>query len=94
MSKLFEPITITLSYPVQHGQEEITRLIIPRRLTGGDLRGVKVAELLHDDMAVIGSRLVGYPPSVITSLDIDDFLELEVVITGFLSGSRPTGNSV
>jgi hypothetical protein len=89
----FEPITITLSYPVQHGQETVSSLVIPRRMVGGDLRGIRIAELNHEDMAVIGSRLTGYPPSVLSSLDIDDYLELEVVITGFLGSSRRTGTN-
>lgn len=77
------PITIKLEKPVHHGEEEVRELKITRPMVAGDLRGIKVTALTFDDLALVGSRLTGYPPSVLAHLSIPDFTRLNNVVTDF-----------
>ncbi|MDR1946637.1 MAG: phage tail assembly protein [Desulfovibrio sp.] len=85
---MFQPLKIELQTPVTHGADEVRELTFARRMTAGDLRGVNVARVLHDDIFEVASRLTGQPPSVIRSLDIADYMAVAGVVTGFLDGSR------
>ncbi len=86
------PITITLTRPVRHGEDEVRQFVISRPMVAGDLKGVRVSALTFDDLMLVASRLVGYPPSVIASLSMPDFTRLNEVVTSFLGDGPETGS--
>ena len=87
----FQPIKIALKSPVMHGAEEIRGLVFGREMVAGDLRGISVRDMTHDDICEVASRITGVPPSVIRSLKMPDYLEVSGVVGGFFDPSPPTG---
>lgn len=85
------PIKIQLGTPVQHGQEEVKELVFARPMVAGDLRGISVADMKHDDVIEIASRLVAMPPSVLRQLSMPDYMEVAEVVTSFFGSSPLTG---
>ena len=87
----FASIRIPLQSPVPHGDEEIKELVIGREMTAGDLRGISVKDLKHDDICVVASRLTGIPTPIINKLKMSDYLEVAKVVSDFFDDSPPTG---
>lgn len=86
-----KPIKVQLSTPVQHGQEEVKELVFARPMVAGDLRGISVTDLKHDDVIEIASRLVAMPPSVLRQLSMPDYMGVAEVVTSFFGSSPLTG---
>jgi hypothetical protein len=84
---------ITLSQPVQHGDEEIYVLEL-RAPTAGDVMECGYPLTIGDgeatpNAAVIGkliARLAGVPPSVVKQLPVVDFQICLGVVLGFFGG--------
>ncbi|MDR1776679.1 MAG: phage tail assembly protein [Desulfovibrio sp.] len=85
---MFAPITIALQSPLTHGAEEIRELVILREMCAGDLRGVSVGSLTHDDILEVTSRLVGVPTPVLRQLKMPDYMALADVVGGFFDSGR------
>lgn len=86
------PVIVKLAKPVMHGEEEVRELKITRPVTAKDFRGITVEKLTFDDLILLGSRLTGYPPSVIGQLSIPDFTRLNNVLTAFFADGQETGS--
>lgn len=86
------PVIIKLTRPVKHGEDDVTELKITRPMVAGDLRGIKVTEMTFDDLLLVGSRLTGYPPSVLAQLSVPDFTRLNGVVMAFFDGGPETGS--
>ena len=91
MSKDFKPVKVAIANPVPYGTEQVTEVNFARPMTGGDLRGLEIHTMKWDDLAVLAGRLTGFPPSIIESMQGDDFMEVCGVAMDFLKGSRKTG---
>ena len=84
--------TVQLTYPVQHGGQDITRITLRRprvrdierldKLTGDTRRSVT---LLSD--------LSGQPPEAIREIDAGDFKKLGEVVQDFLGDTPPIPGS-
>lgn len=88
----FEPIKITLTAPVQHGNETITELVFPRAMCGGDLRGdINVGVPTYDNCRTVASRITGVPMSVLFALPWPDFSEVVNTVMGFFNDTPLIG---
>lgn len=74
-----------------HGQEEIRELVFGREMVAGDLRGVSVGDITHDNICEIASRITGVPTPVLKTLKISDYMEVAGVVGGFFGDSPPIG---
>jgi hypothetical protein len=88
---MFEAIRITLKSPVMHGSEEIRELVFGREMVAGDLRGVSVGNLMHEDICEVASRITGVPTPVIRQLKMPDYLQVAATVGSFFGDSLPTG---
>ncbi len=91
---MFEPIKIPLKSPIQHGDETINTLTIPREMVAGDLRGISISNLKFDDICEVASRLTGVPTPIIRTMKMPDFMALSGVVTDFFEDSPATGRNV
>lgn len=82
------PIKIQLEKPVKHGDIEITELVINREMVAGDLRGIKVENMMFDDMFLVASRLTGVPVSVILQMRMQDTRKLTDAVGIFFDNGR------
>lgn len=82
---------INLKYPIKAHGEELLALTM-RRPTLGDLRA---SDGLGDvgKLAKLIERCAGIPASSVDAIDAADVEKIGEVIGGFLSGSRPNGES-
>jgi hypothetical protein len=62
-------------------------------MVAGDLRGIEIRRLTHDDVMEIGSRLTGVPTPVLRNLNLRDYGKLSEVITSFFDDGPETGDS-
>jgi hypothetical protein len=90
---MFTPIRISLKKPLTHGNETITDLVIGREMVAGDLRGIEIRRLIHDDVMEIGSRLTGVPTPVLRNMSLHDYGKLSEAITVFFGDGPETGNN-
>ncbi|NCB23738.1 MAG: phage tail assembly protein [Deltaproteobacteria bacterium] len=82
------PIKIQLEYPVKEGESEVNELVIQREMVAGDLRGIKVENMLFDDMFLVASRLTGVPLNVIMQMRMVDTRKLTDAIGVFFDNGR------
>lgn len=81
--------TITLSKPITHGDQSITTLTL-RKPAAGELRGLKLMDLMQMDVNALGVLLPRIAQPTITKADIDamdlaDLTEIGVEVVGFFS---------
>lgn len=88
---MFEPITITLGYPLLHGNEEVTKLVFGREMEAGDLQGIPVTGMNHDDIYIVAGRIAGIPASVLKRMKMPDYLKVAEIVGSFFGDSLPTG---
>jgi hypothetical protein len=89
----FNPVKIKLKSPVMHGNAEIADLVIAREMVAGDLRGMSVGNLTHDDLCELTSRLTGVPTPVIRQLKMPDYMEVSAIVSSFFDDSPRTGGT-
>lgn len=87
----FEPIRIPLKSPLKHGEEEIKELLFGREMVAGDLRGVSVQDVTHDNICEVASRITGVPTPILRQLKMPDYLEVAEVVSGFFGVSPSIG---
>ena len=87
-----ESRVVELQYPVQHGSEQLKQLTLSRRLKAADFRGIKVDEIMFDDMLMLVSRLFAVPTSVVDQLDSVDFFSAVEVVNTFLPSGQTDGS--
>jgi hypothetical protein len=85
---MFDPVKIALHKPVMHGEVEIRELHFTREMKAGDLRGIKVGAVSHDDIFELASRLTGVPTPVIREMGVGDYLRVAEVVSNFLGDGR------
>lgn len=87
----FEPIKISLKSPVMHGEQEIKELVFGREMVAGDLRGISIRDLTHDNVCDVASRITGVPTPILRQLKMPDYLEVAEVVSGFFGDSPSIG---
>lgn len=87
--------TIKLNFPIkdEDNATEIKEIVFPRRPIGKDLVGTSM-DMSYNDLFVIASRVLNKPPSVLHQMDLSDIMQLNGVISGFLSPSPKTGEKL
>ena len=85
------PVTVTLNYPVQFGDELITELTCTRRVRFADMADTPAGSLTMADMARIIGRLTGQDRQIIMRLEGDDIARVMEAATPFLGNGRTTG---
>lgn len=86
------PFTLELSEPVRIGNAEpITSITISRKPKVKDLEGISDSLSSFDKSSKMLSRLTGLLPTVISELELSDFIKLDEVIGYFLEDFRETG---
>lgn len=87
-----EPVTITLSKPIESGKTTITELTI-RPVKGKDLRRLKPSDPPLVQTLNMLSWLSGQPMQVIDELEGDDIGKATEVVNDFLFATQRTGDS-
>lgn len=83
-------VTITLEYPVEFADEEITEIKL-RRATGKDLKAaMKGANPVADSIA-LAVRLSGQLPAVFDIMDASDLTEVLSQVGNLLQSGQKTG---
>lgn len=80
-------VTVTLEYPIQRGEQKITAITL-RRPRAGELRGVKLMDLLQMDVAALHVVLPRVTSPVLTAHDVAalepaDMMQLGAEVSGF-----------
>lgn len=84
---------VTLTEPVKHGDEEVTKLEFRRGPKAKDMKGIPVGVTLEGDhLITLVARLTGYPPSVIGEIELVDLMECGRAVGDFLSRGPQTGS--
>lgn len=81
--------TVTLSKPITHGDQTITTLTL-RKPAAGELRGLKLMDVMQMDVNSLGVLLPRIAQPTITKADVDamdlaDLTEIGVEVVGFFS---------
>lgn len=88
---MFEPVKIPLGSPLMHGEEEIKELVFGREMVAGDLRGISVKDMTHDDILEVAARISGVPTPALNRLKMKDYQKVAEVVGSFFGDSPPTG---
>ena len=88
---MFEPKIITLRKPLPHGEALITELKFEREMVAGDLRGIEITRLTHDNLYEVAGRLCAVPAPVLAQLAMPDYLEVSAYVSRFFDDSPATG---
>ena len=87
-------VVIPLTYPIRHGSETITELVIENRPRAKHFRELPAQGQKMDDMLKLLSKITGQPRSVIDELDAEDMFKASEVVMDFLPDSLKTGGSL
>lgn len=85
------PVTVTLNYPIQFGDELVTELKFTRRVRLSDMAENAVGTMTMGDMARIIGRLTGQDRAVILRLEGDDIPSVMEAASPFLMNGRKIG---
>lgn len=88
------PHTILLTEPVTWGKEDITHIVINRRLKAKDFKGIRASDIRFDDMMKLISHVSGNSISFIEELDAADLFRASQVVQSFLPSGLTTGESL
>jgi len=80
-------VTVTLDYPIQRGEQTITAITL-RRPRAGELRGVKLMDLVQMDTSALHVVLPRISSPVLTTHDVAalepaDIMQLGAEVSGF-----------
>ena len=89
----FEPTTITLRTPLQHGDKEITKLTFNREAKVKDFKGVSLTDLSFEDTMTVAGRMLALPPSVLMEMSMPDYFQVSSVVMSFFDDSQETGQT-
>lgn len=89
----FEPVTITLTTPLRHGDEEITELVFRREMCAGDMRGLSVGLPSYDDCRTVASRITGIPEPVLVKMSWYDFSQVVSTVMVFFNNTPLIGGT-
>lgn len=86
------PHAVKLQFPVTFGKEEITEIVIPRRIKAKDLKDIPDTMPSVNSTIKIASRVTGKFQAVFEELDAIDFAEVAEAIKHFLPNTPETGD--
>lgn len=87
--------TITLEYPFEWAEENISEIFIPRP-KAFHIRGLNFKKIEGgdgDEVLKLIQKLTGHPPKFVDKIDIADFQKMGEVIAGFFPESPQTGKN-
>lgn len=94
MSTIEIPHTIVLDFPFPYGKDdEVTEIVVERRLKAKDFKGIKAQDIRFDDMLRLICRMTNQPMSKIEELDSIDMMKAVEVVNGFLPSSQTDGGT-
>jgi hypothetical protein len=81
--------TVNLSKPIKRGEQEITAIVL-RKPTAGELRGLKLMDVINMDVNALSVLLPRIATPTITRTDVEslalpDLLEVGVEVTNFFA---------
>ena len=91
-SKKPKEITITLSEPIEWGEDQITEIVM-QRPKGKHLKSLS-AEPSLQDLVKIAQKISGQPPRVFDDMDADDVLACAEAVGDFLDSGLQIGKHV
>ena len=89
---MFEPVTIELKKPIEHGQGQVERLVFNREPVAGDFFDLQPSGWTAGDYGLVISRLTDQPLPVIKRLSVPDFRAAMLRVEAFLSAGQETGS--
>ena len=81
-----------LIFPLKSGEDSVNKINIIKPIIG-ELRGIKLFDLLQMDVATCEKllpRITELTQTEVTQLDPADFTEIMGIIAGFFTNSRPS----
>lgn len=79
-----DPNTITLDYPIQRGEQVIAAIKL-RKPNAGELRGIKLVELLQIDVSAVAALLPRITEPTLTAADVNKLDPADLVAIGTLA---------
>ncbi|TGR41848.1 phage tail assembly protein [Mesorhizobium sp. M00.F.Ca.ET.151.01.1.1] len=79
-----DPSTITLDCPIQRGEQVITAVTL-RKPNAGELRGIKLVELLQMDVSALATLLPRITLPTLTAADVNQLDPADLVAIGTLA---------
>ena len=85
---------VTLHNPIMRGATQITEVGL-RKPLAGDLRGIKLLDVIQIDMAAVGEIIpristTGMTKAEFFKLDLSDAMNISEAVNGFMSPNAPT----
>lgn len=84
---LIDPNTVILDYPIQRGEQVISTVKL-RKPNAGELRGIKLVDLLQMDVSAVATLLPRITEPTLTTADVNkldpaDLVAIGTVTAGF-----------
>ncbi|OFU98026.1 phage tail protein [Stenotrophomonas sp. HMSC10F07] len=79
-----DPNTVTLDYPIQRGEQVISAVKL-RKPNAGELRGIKLADLLQIDVSAMAALLPRITEPTLTTADVNKLDPADLVAIGTLA---------
>lgn len=76
--------TITLDYPIQRGEQVIATIKL-RKPNAGELRGIKLVDLLQIDVSAVAALLPRITEPTLTTADVNKLDPADLVAIGTLA---------
>ncbi|MBH1520799.1 phage tail assembly protein [Stenotrophomonas maltophilia] len=80
----FDANTITLDYPIQRGEQVIATIKL-RKPNAGELRGIKLVDLLQIDVSAVAALLPRITEPTLTTADVNKLDPADLVAIGTLA---------
>lgn len=87
------PHVVKLQHPVDLGEGERLSSLMFRRGKAGDMKGLRLRDLGHDDLMMIASRMCAQPVAILNQLDVDDVGEVVDIVMDFYVAYLKTGRT-
>jgi hypothetical protein len=94
-----EPVTVTLNYPIQFGQELVEELTIratAKAFRNFEVQGTQDGRMVFKpyELAILGLAMAGKPRAMVDLMDPSDMQEVATIVLGFIENGRATGGGV
>ncbi|GMR27020.1 hypothetical protein STENOSP10_12390 [Stenotrophomonas sepilia] len=76
-----DPNTVTLDYPIQRGEQVISAVKL-RKPSAGELRGIKLVDLLQIDVSAVATLLPRITEPTLTAADVNKLDPADLVAIG------------
>ncbi len=84
VSDALDPNTVSLDYPIQRGDQVINTVKL-RKPNAGELRGIKLVDLLQMDVSAVAALLPRITEPTLTAADVNRLDPADLVAIGTLT---------